>query len=398
MILNPFILLLALYFTSNLLSALLGVSMGGMELENYYFDILWTSFVSSFFMQVFFLAIFFLLYHKFNPISNLKVLMLGWRWGFVLIFIQVSYIVFNLIMEVNVAGSSKRLSGGSFLNYIFVLLQPDILFVVTSVLLVNSRLFWINVFIFIISFFLRGWMGGVFIGMIVVLIRYYPIKLSFVKAVYCSFLLIVIMALLPMLYDAKWAFRSNVSFDEFLHSIPESFTVEKYQNSLGYLLNRFQHVGHGAIIFESANELHQNYDEGHFSSYWEDGLPQAFYHKLSVDETKKYSLNFFLVSYFWGVENPTWNTNPGLTGWVFILNEYNVFLLLYIILFIVVPQYYISKYGGKKISLVLSSFALVYLFHGWFGAYLNLMLYMVVIVTLLRTRVKTIQNSNGRCL
>ena len=396
MILNPFILLSALYFISNLLSVLLGISVGGMELENQYFDILWTSFFSSFSMQVFFLAIFFLLYRKFSPISKLNALTLGWRWGFVLIFIQLSYIAFNLIMEVNIAGSSKRLSGSSFLNYIFVLLQPDILFVVSSVLLVNSRLFWINVLIFIFSFFLRGWMGGIFIGMIVIFIRYFPIKLSFLRGVYLAFFLLVIMALLPLLYDAKWAFRSGVSPDEFLYSIPESFTVVKYQDSLGYLLNRFQHVGHGAVIFEHANELSQFYDEGRFSSYWEDGLPQALFHKVAVVEESTYSLNFFLVNYFWDVESPTWNTNPGLTGWVFILNENNVFLLLYIILFLVAPLYYVSKYGGKKMLLVLSSFSLIYLFHGWFGAYLNLMLYMVVIVTLLRTRIKTTQNINNR--
>jgi len=45
----------------------------------------------------------------------------------------VSFLFFNLKSGVNVAGVATRIESGSYLNYVFILLQPDILFVLIGV-------------------------------------------------------------------------------------------------------------------------------------------------------------------------------------------------------------------------------------------------------------------------
>lgn len=64
---------------------------------------------------------------------------------------------YNQIAGINVAGVESHGSGA--LNYLFVVVPPDVLFVLIGVGLRSSRWFWLNCLVFLASMFLRGWMG-----------------------------------------------------------------------------------------------------------------------------------------------------------------------------------------------------------------------------------------------
>ncbi|MDA1381023.1 hypothetical protein PCI56_17200 [Plesiomonas shigelloides subsp. oncorhynchi] len=70
------------------------------------------------------------------------------------------FLIFNIKTGVNIAGDGARIEGGSVINYVFILLQPDILFILIGASLLSGRLFLINLIVFLVSMALRGWMGG----------------------------------------------------------------------------------------------------------------------------------------------------------------------------------------------------------------------------------------------
>jgi len=83
---------------------------------------------------------------------------------------------------------------------------------------------------------------------------------------------------LPVVIDMKWSMRQGVPLGDVFSNISSSLTAEKYSSAVSYLLNRFQHVGHEALLLESSDKLYLDLSNGVFSSYWLDGLPQ--YHNI----------------------------------------------------------------------------------------------------------------------
>lgn len=379
MVMNPFVLLFLLYFAANLVSTIQGIISGGIELEGTFFKIMPDSFVVAFVVQLSVLLFMFLVYKLLCP-TALRIEKFSIRppFSFFLLSIQTGFMLFNISQGVNVAGVGATIEGGSLLNYAFVILQPDLLYALTAVSMASSRLFYANTFIFLLSMFLRGWMGGVFIVFFIFLARYYPVKLSVRNAVKIMFAFVIVMALMPYIIYAKWAMRTGSEFNEFLSMIPQVLELVDYSYAAGYLLNRFQHVGHVALLYENSSEMLKNYIDGSFSSFWFDGLPQYLVIKFFGFEF--YRINSFMVEFFFGIEDPTWNTNPGIAGWFVFLQEYVLLVVFYLVLMFLFPVYFVAKFGGMKLLILCMCFSVLYLFHGWFGAYFNFILYAVVIV------------------
>lgn len=375
--LNPVAILTISYLLVNLLSTILGCLSGEIQVENSIFRVESSSLIYSFLLQTLCLISFYIIYRHFYNGSFRIQLVLKRKWGVCLLISQISFIIFNLTMGVNTAGTVDRVESGSFVNYLFILLQPDILFSIVSVCLQSGFLFFANILVYLCSMFLRGWMGGTFIILFLILSRYQNIKISGKTLLYSIFSLLLFFTILPLIIEAKWAMRTGIPLVTFLADIPSYFSLDNYFSGLNYLLNRFQHVGHLAIIFQNADELYVKYHKGFFSSFYMDGLPQYFIAKIF--DLSTYKASFYLVEYFFGVSEPSWNINTGLVGWFFMLKYEAVLLVLYVIFLLIVPYYILQKYSGGKMISVLACFSIVYLFHGWFGAYVNLALYACVI-------------------
>lgn len=375
--LNPVAILTLLYLFVNFLSMLIGCSNGEIQVETSIFSVSDESLIYSFLLQTLLLVFFYYTYKFFKNKNKYFLLVLNRKWGFWLLIIQIAFVIFNIQMGVNVAGSVERVEGQSISNYLFILLQPDILVAVISVCLKSGFLFWANILVYLVSMFLRGWMGGTFVILFLILSRYQNLRISVKTFVISSFLLLFFLATLPAIIEAKWAMRSGMTLSMFITNINSYFTSESYYAGLNYLLNRFQHVGHLALIFDSADDLYQKYNAGYFSQYYLDGLPQYIFIKMfNLDS---YKLSFYLVQYFFDVTEPTWNINTGIVGWLYILKYESILFLSYLILLLLIPYYVIGKFAGGRMLNVLACFSIIYLFHGWLGAYVNLALYACVI-------------------
>lgn len=383
---NPFYLLLVLYVSSNFFAVIKGIIDGGLMLEGDFFHINSSSLFIAFLIQCAILFFFYACYKLLYDFSIKKPpIELNDKYGYSLLFLQIAFMTFNISEGINVAGVGATIEGGSALNYLFVILQPDLIFTIVSILLISNKLFFFNVVIFFVSMFLRGWMGGVFIVFFLILVRFYPIKLSTRSALKILFSFIILIAAMPYIIYAKWSMRSGDGLLDFYLMLPKVLDLIDYNSTIDYLLNRFQHVGHVAIIYEDSSGVFNFYQLGKFDSFWLDGLPQYIFMKFFGLDF--YRLNSFMVEYFFGVSNPTWNTNPGLAGWFAFLQEKIIYVFLYLIFFFVLPLYFVAKYGGAKLFLIFSCFTVLYLFHGWFGAYFNFMIYCVFIVFILKSKI-----------
>lgn len=378
MTVNPVISLFYLYFFANFVALVQGVSANGLVLEGQFFELKASSLAYSFLLQVLILLSFLGVFNFFYSRFSFKKITYGKSWGWFLIILQASFIFFNLKTGVNIAGDDARIGGG--VNYIFILLQPDILFILIGVSLLSGRLFFINTAIFLVSMALRGWMGGFFIVFFMVFARYYPVRISLYNMFFLLFVAALFILILPAIIDMKWSMRQGVSFGDFFSNVSSSFSADSYSFVVSYLLNRFQHLGHVALLLENSDKLYFDLSSGLFSSYWMDGLPQYTVSKFLGFE--QYKLNSYMVEYFFGVEEPTWNTNPGVAGWMFILQEKVVFMALYLFFVVVASFYFIGRYAGSTMLMLIACFSIVYLFHGWFGAYFNIMFYGLTLVVI----------------
>ncbi|WP_346733122.1 oligosaccharide repeat unit polymerase [Trabulsiella odontotermitis] len=383
--LNPVVLLIILYLFVNFLTMVLGCMNDGVKVETTFFKISAESLVYSFILQVSCLLFLYVLYRLFYKKISHNDLTLGNSWGAVLFIIQFTFALFNYKMGINTAGSTERIEGGSFTNYLFILLQPDNIAIIISLCLKSPFLFWLNIVAYTFSMLLRGWMSGIFIIFFLILSRYPYAKISLKSFIRLFFCLLILLAVMPAIIEAKWAMRTGVSALSFISGIPSYFTIDRYSMGTDYLLNRFQHVGHLALILDNSSALYREYSENKFSGYYWEGLPQIVISKLLNIEVNK--VTTYLVGYFFNIPNPSWNINVGLVGWLFILRGESVFFVFYILAILCLPYYIVSKYAGKKLLNILSCFSIVFLFHGWLGAYVNLAIYACLISLLANTKI-----------
>lgn len=378
MILNPIYILLFIYIASNLLVVFQGGAQGGVKLDGEFYFLSANSLIISFLVQIFFLLIIIINYRFFAFRFKRKDMELKDSWGWFVIIWQLAFLVFSMQMGINTAGVGGKIEGSSLVNVLFVLLQPDVLFFIVSLHLKSRKVFALSVVVFLISMFMRGWMGGVFLVVFIILIRSYPLRLSIRNTFVLASMFLLVAALLPVLTDLKWAIRGGVDILTFLGRAADSFTLLKYEDAIFYLLNRFQHVGHVALLVENKDEVFLSFQRGVFSGYWMDGLPQNILAKLFSFEI--YKLNTYIVEYIYQVVDPEWNTNPGLAGWFLILGIDRFFILFYLLVIMTFPFYVLSKYAGQKMLLLLTFFSITYLFHGWVGAYVDIVIYALLVV------------------
>ncbi|EIV0210497.1 O121 family O-antigen polymerase, partial [Escherichia coli] len=342
------------------------------------------SLIYSFLLQAICLIFLYYIYKYFTNRISYPPLTFKAKWGRALLIIQIAFIIFNTQMGVNTAGSVERIEGQSLSNYLFIILQPDILVAVISVCLNSGFLFWTNILVYLLSMFLRGWMGGTFVILFLILSRYQNLRISLKTFLVSLCSLLLLFSILPALIEAKWAMRTGISLSVFISNMSSYVTPENYYAGINYLLNRFQHVGHLALIYENADDLFKKYNAGYFSSYYMDGIPQ--YLLVKMYNLDMYKLSFYLVQYFFDITEPTWNINTGVVGWLYILRYESILFAFYIMLLLLIPYYVVSRFAGKRMLSVLACFSIIYLFHGWLGAYVNLAFYACIISLLANIR------------
>lgn len=383
-VISPFYLLVAIYVMANIFSSVTALDDGGMVLEGKYFALSETSIILSILLQLLVVIFIVFFYKVFKPSGVRGDLAFGSVVASALVFLQVIYMVFNIYYGVNIAGSEKSSEPNFLISYIFVFLQPDVLVCIVAVCLRSTKLVYLNVAIYLVSTISRGWMGGLLVVIVLIFCRFYPVRVKSRNLFFLIFVFAIMVLILPFLIEAKWVIRMGEPTMNIFSRVLDFGYFESLGAAVWYVANRLQHIGHIALLADNSTALYRDYGVGKFLPYWMDGLPQYAIQKvLGIDLPR---LNTYMVSDFFDVDDPTWNTNPGVAGWFFVLKERSVFYVAYLMFLICVPFYYVARYAGGRLFVLLACFAMFYLFHGWIGSYFNFAMYAMLVAFLSRLR------------
>lgn len=385
---NPFYCLAFFYLAVNFFYSMVGYNSGEMEIEFQRKAIDNISFIYAFVFQLIsmliILLIYIFLFKKTKRQDNFK---LSNKVGFFLFSGQLLYFLLNMYFGANIAGDTSSYKGNSLINIFFILLPFDILFFILGVCLKSSRLFFINSILYLISNLVRGWMGAPLLLLFAILCRQEYIKLNIKNIVFLLSFFVFILLFSPYLMELKWLVRSGAEEVDIIDNVSNYGYINYLSESIDYIFNRFQHVGHVALILDNSEYLGLKYSNDFFVYFWAEGLPQTIFMNLfNLDSFTTFS-RFVTVYLFHVSPSQSWTVNVGMAGWFFILGYNVVFYLLYLILILIFPLYFVAKYANRKLFLLLSIFSIFYLFHGWFYAYFTFAMYMIIVIFLCRVKI-----------
>ena len=247
MIINPVIILFLLYLLANTYAFLLLLNNGGFSDFGRFFKIETEVAIWTYVLQLFFLLILLFPYGTYSK-SKFYKRELDNKYGYFLLFITVSFFVFNQITGAGRAGSGFSFNGGSSLNIIFVLLQPDLLFFLIAPFLRSRRLFNIIAVVYFLSLLSRGWMGAVLLLMVVWLVRYYPVRIGTRNSFYFSLSGIITILALPFLDGLKSGMRNSRPFIDIISQVLDKDYFETLNVVLESVVSRLQNINYASYV------------------------------------------------------------------------------------------------------------------------------------------------------
>lgn len=373
---KPFYTVCILYLFANFLYLILGLyneNIFKMEFSQFYIET--STLIFSFFLQILSLFILFLVYYFFEKKDFIERQFFENFSGFFLLIWQLFFLFSAVFFGLGVVGSENKTN--QILVMISNFLSADLFYILIAPSLKSNKYFKINSIVYLVSTLVRGWVGSVLIVFFIYLCRVGYLKINIKTFCIFIFIFISILLCLPFLIDFKSSIRSSEGVE---------FDIKDYGNKLelaiDYLLGRFQHLGHTALLLNHADEYRKLYELNKILPYWLEGIPQNFIYKVLGNNPVLTYSNTMAVYDFGAYSSEAWNANTGLSGWLVLLREKSILLILYWILIIICFFSFIYKYGNRQLFNVVSVFMIVYLYHGWFGAFFNLILLAFIIVFL----------------
>ena len=337
----------------------------------------------------------------FNILASIKVSPLIQSWktadishdqriaGVFVLLVQIFYFAFNFMEGANVAGS--RLHSDSPLRYFWILLAPDILFLVYYGIYRKSRFFAPNLIIYLLSNSMRGWLGT----WLVVLFmegayRVREKRLSWKKA----FVVLGIFGLFfPILVQLKWIIREQGA-NVFINGLEVfegifSFAInmnwlDAFSDAMRPTVMRFQHLANVVGIIGSSSELSAGLTNREFLYFFEEGLPQYTLEKV-LGIAGVPDIHNMLLTYLTPEKLPVdtiTNTHVGLVGWFWVTPELLPLYLFYVLLISWVGIWLAKKAGGGPVLMDMVWFAwLGWLLNGWFATYIAFLQALVILMS-----------------
>ncbi len=371
---KPFYTVVILYVFANSLFLVLGLlnnNLINMEFSTFY--VVTNTLLYAFFLQLLALSFIIFIYSCFKNKKFNEDYFCGKINGFFLFFWQFLFLMFAIFLGVGVVGDNNK--SNQFLVRLSNFISADILYILISPSLRSNKLFVLNTILYLISSIVRGWLGGIIIAFFTYLCRVGGLKVNLRLLFYCFVFFLILLLLSPFLIDLKFNIRSGKNFEFDLKT-----KSDKLEIALDYLLGRFQHLGHTALLIEHADSYRELYKENKILPYWLEGILQNFIYKfLGNQELLTYS-NMMAVRDFGAYTSEAWNANTGLSGWFVLLQEKSIVLLIYWGVLIFSFFSFLYKYANRQLFNIISVFMVIYLYHGWFGAFFNLMMLAFLVV------------------
>jgi hypothetical protein len=306
--------------------------------------------------------------------------------GIFVLLAQVGYLIFNFQEGVNVAGSIQQ--SDSSLRYLWFILVPDALFLVYYGLCRKSHLFVPNLFLYLISNAMRGWLGT---WLIVFFIEgAYRLREGHLNWKKVLPILAIFVAALPILVELKWKIRTslvdgnvplNEVYGDILEYVKNIDWLEDFSNVIRPVVMRFQHLACVIGIMDNANVISDGLSDRVYLYFFEEGL-QPLEKLVGMAATP--DIHVTLLRYLIPDQlqpNSITNTHVGFVGWFWLSPLLLPFYLLYLLLLS-----WLGVWLGKKLeteglfSDVVWFSWLGFLMNGWFAAYIQFLQAMVVMI------------------
>jgi len=379
--LRPFHFCVCLYFLANLIFlvlTLLNNNMFKIEFSDFYVstELLTKAFLYQL-LGLFFIVI---IYKSFSFKKFKGDYIFDDFSGCFLFFWQFLFLLFALFLGLGVVDSDKAVN--PYLVRLSNFISADILYFLIAPSLKSNRLYFLNTVLYLISSIARGWLGGLVISFFIYLCRVGYLKVK-VKNLFLSLLIFSILLLLsPFLIDLKFMIRTgdDLKFDA-------SNYGEKLELAIDYILGRFQHLGHTALLLDKADNYRKLYANFEILPYWLEGIPQYFIYKQLGNHEVFTFAQMMAIWEFNASSSQPWNSNTGISGWLIILQEKSVFFFLYWGSLISLTFTFLLKFANRQTFNVVSVLTIIFLYHGWLGSFFNLIILTVLVVLMKRIRI-----------
>jgi len=301
--------------------------------------------------------------------------------------LQLSFLIFCMVTGLFIAGQSY--DSASIYSVVWVLVPVDALMYVYYGALRERATpnFWLNVTIWIVSSFYRGWSG------VLLTVVFFEsciwIRKNGYRLTYLLPLLLVSLSLYPILLTIKLAVR--LGGQRFLSSVDQ--VVTSFQG-LGYIdlillgvnqiFERLQLVSSLAAVYQLRDKLSDLYGSGSISAFWLEGIHGTILSRVlgkSDPASMGRGVAKLLDPEVVGIVN--WNSNPTLTSWLIVSPLESVSFVLYIIVvvsFFGLMMRFLSDTKTSKDAIFYM--LLVIVIPGWLGAMI-LYLYAVLLFFLI---------------
>lgn len=379
--LRPFNFCVCLYFLANLvflILTLLNNNMFKMEFLDFYVST--EVLIKAFLYQLLGLLFIVIIYKFFSSKEIKENYIFDDFSGFFLFFWQFIFLLFALFLGLGVVDSDKVVN--PYLVRLSNLISADILYFLIAPSLKSNKLYFLNTILYLISSVTRGWLGGVVISFFIYLCRVGYLKVKVKTLVVSLFLFFIILLFSPFLIDLKFMIRTgdDIKFDV-------SNYGEKLELAIDYILGRFQHLGHTALLLDKADNYRVLYDSSRILPYWLEGIPQYFLYKLMGNNEIFTYAQMMAIWEFNASSSQPWNSNTGISGWLILLQEKSVFFFLYWGTLISLTFSFLLKFANRQTFNVISVLTIIFLYHGWLGSFFNLIILTLLVILIKRIRI-----------
>lgn len=393
MTINPVFLLLAIYFLANFYAFLNSLVNGGFEAYGYFYNTTTLELLFVFAIQsisLFGLLIFFRIEYRKYRYTHFSI---GDGAGYSLLTLTIAYLAFTQYYGAGIAGSDFNFENTNYLNYIFVLIQPDVWFYLIGPNLRSKKIFWICAVVFLMSLILRGWMGGVMLIAITLLAREYPVKIKINNIILLTFILIALVALLPILDAFKWGMRVSMPVRDIVDLIFDLNYFDVFPIVLQSVVDRFQNFNYVVYVLEDRSNMINQIMSGNINWFFQGGIFNSIYCKMMSCGK---DIGIFLAEGVSGQSDLSWNVDVGISGWMAILGWGFFFYIGFSILVLSLGYRLFGTIFGLTGVMIFGAFSFIYYFHGWNNAFFNLIIYAFAYRTLRRVRMNKTTNCKSQ--
>jgi hypothetical protein len=301
--------------------------------------------------------------------------------------LQTSFMIFNLREGINIAGAEQTQITSS-VNWVFVLLQADMLFFVYYGYYRESRLFKYNLAIFVVSNFARGWSGHVLTIAFFELCRAHRRGRLNVRKL--ALIAVAGLVAYPLILSLKWYIRTNgvLAFGDFgllaagiIQGISGDGYRALFEAGAVHIVERLQLVSNAVAVMQYREMFQALLNAGSVTPFWWEGLPQLALTKaygwveaptfgVAMADTLAYSPSRILGS---------WNMSPSLAGWVLLEPMWTPLFAAYVVALCAATVLLAPGCNREGTIRDMVWYAwLVYLIPGWLAAFTNFIYALVL--------------------